>query len=67
MLVTLNIKNDNETYRVPCPSPSPIIPRHAIDSWGPLRPSVRQLSGAQIRRRRRVTCSPARDEVSAGR
>jgi len=40
MLVIFNTKKDNETYRIPCPSPSPINPQHTIDVWGLLRPST---------------------------
>ena len=49
MLAMFNTKKDNEPYHIPCPLPSSIIPQHAIDVLGPLRPSVRQLSGSEVR------------------
>ena len=49
MLAMFNTKKDNKTYRIPCPYPLSIVPEHAIDVLGPLRPSVRQLSGSEVR------------------
>ena len=49
MLAMFNTKKDNKTYRIPCPWTLSIVPQHAIDVWGPLRPAVRQLSGSQVR------------------
>ena len=44
MSVTFNTKKDNDPYHVPRPSPSSNISQHAINVWGPLRPSVWQPS-----------------------
>ena len=47
MLVMFNIKKASKPYRIPFPSPSSIIPEHAIDVWGALRLALIQLSAPE--------------------
>ena len=57
MSATFNTKKDNEPYCIPCPSPSSVIFQHAIDVWGPSRPSVWQLS-TRAERRKLISTRP---------